>query len=85
IARALVKRPAIILADEPTGSLDYETAIRVLKVLRESARAMAHGVLLVTHNQEITRMADRVVRLHSGEVDSIRANPAPADPEELHW
>lgn len=85
IARALVKRPALILADEPTGSVDYQTAIRVLKVMRQAARAMEHTVLLVTHNQEIARMADRVVRLHSGEIASVVVNPTPADPEALHW
>lgn len=85
IARALVKRPAIVLADEPTGSLDYETAVRVLGVLREAARRMGHGVLLVTHNQEIARMADRVVRLHSGRIERVTTNASPAAPEELRW
>jgi putative ABC transport system ATP-binding protein len=85
IARALVKRPALVLADEPTGSLDYETAIRVLQVLRDVSHAMAHGVLLVTHNQEIARMADRVVRLHSGRIAEVIPNPSPAVPEELRW
>jgi putative ABC transport system ATP-binding protein len=85
IARALVKRPALVLADEPTGSLDYETAIRVLKVLRDASHAMAHGVLLVTHNQEIARMADRTVRLHSGQIAEVTPNANAADPEELRW
>ncbi|MBI3909730.1 MAG: ABC transporter ATP-binding protein [Armatimonadetes bacterium] len=85
IARALVKRPALVLADEPTGNLDYETAIRVLEVMREVSRALAHGVLLVTHNQEITRMADRVVRLHSGEIAEVRPNPHPVPPQDLRW
>jgi putative ABC transport system ATP-binding protein len=85
IARALVKRPALVLADEPTGSLDFETAIRVLKVLRDASRAMNHSVLLVTHNQDITHMADRVVRLHSGAIAEVRVNPNPAEPETLEW
>ncbi len=85
IARALVKRPALILADEPTGSLDFETAVRVLKVLQAACREMGHGVLLVTHNQEIVHMADRVVRMHSGQIAEVLTNDAPADPEALQW
>lgn len=85
IARALVKGPELILADEPTGSLDYETGVRVLKVLRETTRALGHGVLLVTHNQEISRMADRIIRLHSGEIEEVTENPSPVPPEELRW
>ena len=85
IARALVKRPSLILSDEPTGNLDYETAIRVLEVMREASHMVARGVVLVTHNQAITRMADRVVRLHSGRIAEVRQNPAPAPPAELVW
>jgi len=93
IARALVKRPALVLADEPTGSLDYETSVRVLKALDEiphtlsrwGSRDAGHGVLLVTHNQEIARMADRVVRLHSGSVAAVTVNRVKARPEELQW
>lgn len=85
LARALVKRPALILADEPTGSLDYETGIRVLAAMRDVTRRFARSVLLVTHNSEITRLADRVVRLRSGRVAEVRVNPSPADPTELRW
>ncbi len=85
LARALVKRPALVLADEPTGSLDYETGIRVLSVMRQVTRELGHSVLLVTHNSEITRMADRVVHLRSGRVAEIEVNPEPAAPEELRW
>ncbi|MBM3459982.1 MAG: ATP-binding cassette domain-containing protein, partial [Armatimonadetes bacterium] len=85
IARALVKRPALILADEPTGSLDFETAIRVLKVLRDACTELGHGVLLVTHNQEIVHMADRVIRMHSGQIAEVLVNEHPVDPEELRW
>jgi putative ABC transport system ATP-binding protein len=85
IARALVKRPALILADEPTGSLDYETGIRVLEVMQEACRGRAQGVFLVTHNQEITRMADRVVRLHSGQIAEVTRNPHPVPARELQW
>jgi putative ABC transport system ATP-binding protein len=85
IARALVKRPALLLADEPTGNLDYATSIRVLKVLGDVPRRLGHGVLLVTHNQEIARMADRVVRLQSGEIAGITVNAVRAAPEDLRW
>lgn len=85
LARALVKRPALVLADEPTGSLDYETGIRVLSVMRDVTREMGHSVLLVTHNSEITRMADRVIHLRSGRVAEVEVNPSPARAEELRW
>ncbi|MBM3493079.1 MAG: ABC transporter ATP-binding protein, partial [Armatimonadetes bacterium] len=85
LARALVKKPALVLADEPTGSLDYETGIRVLSVMRKVTREMGHSVLLVTHNSEITRMADRVIHLRSGRIAEVEHNQAPAAPEDLRW
>ena len=85
IARALVKRPALLLADEPTGSLDYDTGVRVLRVLRDVSRRSGCGVFLVTHNQEISRMADRIVRLHSGRVAEVRRVSHPVEPEDLSW
>jgi len=85
LARALVKRPALVLADEPTGSLDYETGIRVLAVMRSITRQMGRSVFLVTHNSEITRMADRVVHLRSGSIAEVEENSSPAAPEELKW
>jgi putative ABC transport system ATP-binding protein len=85
IARALVKNPRLILADEPTGNLDFETALRVLRTLKDVSRAEGQAALLVTHNSVIARMADRVVRLRSGEVVEVTANPSPAEPESLSW
>jgi putative ABC transport system ATP-binding protein len=85
IARALVKEPRLILADEPTGSLDFETSLRVLRGLRDITRVQGQSVLLVTHNSVIAQMADRVVRLRSGEVTEVRRNQSPADPESLSW
>ncbi|MBN1459301.1 MAG: ABC transporter ATP-binding protein [Armatimonadetes bacterium] len=85
IARALVKQPLLILADEPTGSLDYETALRVLRSLRDTTREQGQSVLLVTHNSVIGQMADRVIRLRSGEVTEVTQNDSPADPESLSW
>jgi len=85
LARALVKRPLLILADEPTGSLDYETGIRVLEAMRKTTREMGRSVLLVTHNSEITRMADRVVHLRSGRISEVETNPHPVPPSDLRW
>jgi putative ABC transport system ATP-binding protein len=85
IARALVKQPLVMLADEPTGSLDYETALRVLRSLRDVTRGQKQSVLLVTHNSVIGQMADRVIRLRSGEVTEVVRNESPADPESLSW
>lgn len=85
IARALVKQPALILADEPTGSLDYDTGVRVLAAMRETTRGTGQSVFLVTHNQEIARMADRIVRLHSGQVAEEIVNPNPVSARELEW
>ena len=85
LARALVKRPALILADEPTGSLDYETGIRVLEVMRETTREFGRSIFLVTHNSEITKMADRVVHLRSGSISEVEVNPQPLEPKDLRW
>lgn len=84
IARALIKCPRIILADEPTAALDYETSIEVLSVLEE----VIHGgttVLMVTHNEEIAKMADRVIRMKGGVVAEVMLNAHPAVAKELVW
>ena len=85
IARALVKEPPLLLCDEPTGSLDLDTGRQVLGVLRDLAREGHHTVLLVTHNSAIARMADRVVRLHSGRIASDERVAAPVEAAELEW
>ncbi len=85
IARALVKEPPLLLCDEPTGSLDLDTGRQVLGVLRDLAREGHHTVLLVTHNSAIARMADRVVRLHSGRIASDERVAAPVEATELEW
>ena len=85
IARALVKNPTLLLADEPTGNLDYETAKLILKLMRSVNRARGITVVLVTHNSAIGELADRTVRLRSGEVVSVEENPEPLDPENLRW
>jgi putative ABC transport system ATP-binding protein len=85
IARALVKEPPLVLCDEPTGSLDLDTGRQVLAVLRDLAREGHHTVLLVTHNSAIARMADRVVRLHSGVIASDERVDRPVEAAELEW
>jgi putative ABC transport system ATP-binding protein len=85
IARAMVKDPRIILGDEPTGALDYETAKVVLDVLRRAHRESDKTVVIVTHNTAIGRMADRVAHMRSGRITEIETNESPADPEELEW
>jgi putative ABC transport system ATP-binding protein len=85
IARALVKRPTVLLLDEPTGSLDLETGRQVLGALRTAARSFGSTVLLVTHNSAISRMADRVIHLHSGAIVEDHLQPEPADASELQW
>ncbi len=85
IARALVKSPPLILADEPTGSLDFETGKMVLGVMRDINRDEGVTFILVTHNSVIAEMADRVVHLKDGKVARIIVNEEPAEPEELSW
>jgi putative ABC transport system ATP-binding protein len=85
IARALVKNPAVLLCDEPTGSLDLTTGRQVLSTLRRTTREARRTLLLVTHNSAIAGMADRVLHLGSGELveDLVQATPLP--PEEVAW
>ena len=85
IARAIVKRPRLILADEPTAALDYTTGLEVLKVMEDIVRNHNTTVMMVTHNVEIAKMADRVVKLRSGKVASIKKNLHPLRAEELVW
>ncbi len=85
IARALVKDPPILLCDEPTGSLDLDTGRQVLGVLRDVSRAAGRTVMLVTHNSAIAAMADRVIRLRSGEVVDDRLVPEPIAPGAVTW
>lgn len=85
IARALVKQPEIILCDEPTGALDYETGIMVLRLLHDINRQAGHNVMVITHNAAIADMADRVIYLRSGRVDRAEDNDCPVAPEEVRW
>ena len=85
IARALVKNPPLLLADEPTGNLDYETGKLILKLMREINRSRGITIIAVTHNSAVGGMSDRTIHLRSGEITSIEENPTPLDPEELRW
>lgn len=85
IARALVKSPPILLCDEPTGELDFETGRKIISLLRDLSRENDQTVLLVTHNAAIGDVADRVVRLRSGEIVGDVVNESPLDPMELTW
>lgn len=84
IARALVKRPKIIMADEPTAALDYATSIEVLSAF-EKVVETGTTLVMVTHNEEITRMADRVVRIRDGKMYEVTINNNPVDAKELVW
>ncbi|HYM66073.1 MAG TPA: ABC transporter ATP-binding protein, partial [Patescibacteria group bacterium] len=85
IARAVVKEPPLLLCDEPTGSLDLITGRQVLGLLQELAREGHHSVILVTHNSEIARMADRVLRMHAGQIADDRIVQLPVAAAELDW
>jgi len=85
IARALAKNPKLLLCDEPTGALDYITGKGILKILQDTCHKKGVTVVVITHNSAITPMADRVVKIKSGKVDSIKDNPNPTPVEEIEW
>ncbi|MDR1214160.1 MAG: ABC transporter ATP-binding protein [Propionibacteriaceae bacterium] len=85
IARAVAKNPLLLLCDEPTGALDYETGRQVLELLTEVNRERGKTVVVITHNSALAAMADRVVKLRSGQVESVTLNPARRPVAELEW
>ena len=85
IARALAKNPKILLCDEPTGALDSDTGVMVLKLLLSMAREYGKTIIIVTHNQNIAKMADVVVRVKNGKIKSLEAQPNPLSAEEVDW
>ena len=85
IARALAKRPKLLLCDEPTGALDDNTGRAILKLLQDTCRKEGMTVVLITHNQAITPMADRVIRMKSGKVVENRINENPKTVDEIEW
>ena len=85
IARAIAKQPDALLCDEPTGALDYDTGKLVLEVLERVNEDLGTTTAVITHNAAIAAMADRVIRLRSGQISEIRRNPRRARPDELSW
>ena len=84
-ARAIVKQPSILFADEPTGALDYQTGKAILKLLQDTCRNNGMTVILITHNSAIAPMADRVIKIKNGRVDKIIENPQPVPVETIEW
>lgn len=85
IARALAKNPKLLLCDEPTGALDYNTGKAILKLLQDMSRKQGMTVLVITHNQAIAPMADRVIKIKNGKVSSVARNESPASVETIEW
>ena len=85
IARALVKNPKLLLCDEPTGALDYETGKNILSLLQRSCRERGTTVVIITHNQALCPMADRVIRVKNGKIKSCECNPSPTPIEQIEW
>ena len=85
IARALAKNPKLILCDEPTGALDYNTGKAVLKLLQDTCRARGKTVLIITHTGALTQIADRVIRVKNGAVVDMTVNDAPMSVERIEW
>lgn len=75
----------MILCDEPTGALDYQTGKAVLKLLQDTCRETGKTVLIITHNSALTRMADRVIRIRSGQAIGTEVNSAPTPVEQIEW
>ena len=85
IARAVAKNADLLLCDEPTGALDFETGIKILSLLRDINKKYKKTVVIITHNVPIGDMADRVIKMRSGEIIEIRENDNPMDPERIVW
>ena len=85
IARALAKNPKLLLCDEPTGALDYTTGKAVLKLLQDTCRSTGKTVVVITHNQALAAMADRIITVKSGTVESVRLNDNIVDVSEIEW
>ena len=85
IARAVAKNPQILLCDEPTGALDFETGISILKVLKDVNLKYKNTVIVITHNSPIAQMADKVIKMRSGKITEIIINKNPIEPERIEW
>ena len=85
IARALAKNPKLLLCDEPTGALDYQTGIAILKLLQDTCRQKKMTVIVITHNSALTPMADRVIKIKNGKVSKMYLNENPEPIENIEW
>ena len=85
IARALAKNPKLLLCDEPTGALDYNTGKAILKLLQDTCRKKGMTVILITHNSAIAPMADRVIKIKNGKVSKVTLNENPISVETIEW
>lgn len=85
IARALAKNPKLLLCDEPTGALDYQTGKQILQLLHDASRKFKKTVIIITHNSAIAKMEDRVIQINDAQARSIVDNPQPAPVEEIEW
>lgn len=85
IARAIAKNPKLLLCDEPTGALDYNTGKEVLKLLQNTARQKSITVIIITHNQAITPMADRIIKIKNGKVSENKINENPISIDNIEW
>ncbi|MEW9121380.1 MAG: ABC transporter ATP-binding protein [Thermotaleaceae bacterium] len=85
IARAVAKNPALLLCDEPTGALDFQTGIKILSLLREINQKFNKTIVIITHNVPIGEMADRVIKMRSGEIVEMKVNESPIHPEGIEW
>ncbi|MEO2523231.1 ABC transporter ATP-binding protein, partial [Enterococcus faecalis] len=85
IARAIAKKPKLLLCDEPTGALDYETGKQILTILQNTARETGTTVLIITHNSAIAEMADRVIRINDAKVREMTVNDQPKLVAEIEW
>ena len=85
IARALAKNPKLLLCDEPTGALDYQTGKAILQLLQDTGRKTGMTVIIITHNGALTAMADRVIKVKNGTVTSVKCNENPQDIAEIEW
>ena len=85
IARALAKNPKLLLCDEPTGALDYQTGKAILKLLQDMCRERGMTVIVITHNSAIAPMADRIIKIKNGKVSSMKMNENPMNVEDIEW
>lgn len=85
IARAVAKNPYLLLCDEPTGALDFQTGIKILSLLKKINQDFKKTVVIITHNMPIGEMADRVIKVRSGEIIEMKVNDSPIPPERIEW